>query len=77
MPSQTMHTNEAGFRGKDTLMLSPTGHVDTFCRENLPHESDWPELRFDLPELDYPGRLNCAVALLDSAVKRWGPSADA
>jgi len=54
-------------------MLSPTAHVDTFCRDNLPPEADWPEFRFDLPELRYTDRLNCATALLDDAVDKWGP----
>jgi 2-aminobenzoate-CoA ligase len=44
-----------------------TGHVDTFSRDHLPPESDWPEFRFSLPELSYPDRLNCVAELLD----RW------
>ena len=46
---------------------SVTGHTDTFARDHLPPAALWPELRFDLPELDYPARLNCAVELLDHA----------
>ncbi|MGP3732843.1 AMP-binding protein [Streptomyces sp. GDS52] len=42
----------------------PTGHLDTFARDHLPPPAQWPELRFDLPELDYPERLNCAAELL-------------
>ena len=34
--------------------------------DNLPPREAWPELRFDLPELRYPARLNAAVALLDA-----------
>ncbi|WP_344013303.1 AMP-binding protein [Streptomyces thermospinosisporus] len=41
-----------------------TAHVDTFARDNLPPPEQWPEFRFDLPELQYPERLNCAAALL-------------
>ncbi|MFH8899745.1 AMP-binding protein [Streptomyces coeruleorubidus] len=41
-----------------------TAHVDTFARDHLPPPDQWPELRFDLPELRYPERLNCAAALL-------------
>ncbi|WP_443048834.1 AMP-binding protein [Streptomyces sp. M92] len=41
-----------------------SGHVDTFAREHLPPPDQWPELRFDLPELRYPARLNCAAELL-------------
>ncbi|MCX5610950.1 AMP-binding protein [Streptomyces sp. NBC_00047] len=54
------------------MELSPSAHVDTFCRDRLPPFSLWPELHFDLPELNYPDRLNCARRLLDDAVGRWG-----
>jgi 2-aminobenzoate-CoA ligase len=55
------------------MELSPSGHLDTFCRDHLPPVEQWPELRFDLPELRYPDRLNCAVELLDKVVDRLGP----
>ncbi|MFE2166978.1 AMP-binding protein, partial [Streptomyces sp. NPDC059447] len=55
------------------MELSPSAHVDTFCRDRLPPFPLWPELHFDLPELRYPDRLNCAERLLDEAVRRWGP----
>src|SRR6266478_5219128 len=42
-------------------------HVDTFARDNLPPRAQWPDFRFELPELNYPDRLNCVVELLD----RW------
>ncbi|MFD4865437.1 AMP-binding protein [Streptomyces sp. NPDC058412] len=54
------------------MELSLSAHVDTFCRDRLPPFAQWPELHFDLPELDYPDRLNCAQRLLDDAVARWG-----
>jgi 2-aminobenzoate-CoA ligase len=47
-----------------------TAHLDTFAADNLPPKSDWPELAFELPELKYPGRLNCATELLDKPVTR-------
>ncbi len=50
-----------------TPAATPTAHADTFARDRLPPPALWPELRFDLPELDYPARLNCAAALLDHA----------
>ncbi len=53
--------------------LMPSAYVDTFCRDNLPPSDQWPEFLFDLPELDYPPRLNCATALLDDTVARYGP----
>jgi 2-aminobenzoate-CoA ligase len=55
------------------MLLSPSAHTDTFCRDNLPPQDQWPDLRFDLPELRYPERLNCAEALLDATVARYGP----
>lgn len=55
------------------MELSPSAHADSFCRDRLPPFSLWPELHFDLPELNYPDRLNCARSLLDDAVERWGP----
>ncbi|GHE01564.1 AMP-binding protein [Streptomyces alanosinicus] len=44
-----------------------SAHVDTFARDRLPAPDEWPELRFDLPELRYPARLNCAAELLEHA----------
>ncbi|WP_371493875.1 AMP-binding protein [Kitasatospora sp. NBC_00374] len=55
------------------MELSPSAHVDTFCRDRLPPAEQWPDLLFDLPELHYPDRLNCARVLVDEAVERWGP----
>lgn len=43
---------------------SRSAHVDTFAREHLPPPEQWPRLHFDLPELRYPARLNCAAELL-------------
>jgi 2-aminobenzoate-CoA ligase len=50
--------------------MIPSGHLDTFARDNLPPEADWPELAFTLPELSYPERFNCAVELLDRWIER-------
>jgi len=53
--------------------MQPTAHVDTFARDNLPPRDAWPEFLFELPELQYPARLNCGVELLDRAVESgWG-----
>jgi 2-aminobenzoate-CoA ligase len=49
-------------------MSTYTAHIDTFARDRLPPSELWPELRFDLPELQYADKLNCAAALLDDAV---------
>ena len=48
--------------------MKHTAHVDTFVRDNLPPKSRWPQLVFELPELRYPKRLNCAAELLDKMV---------
>ncbi len=45
-----------------------SAHVDTFARDHLPPSEEWPELRFDLPELQFPPQLNCATELLDGRV---------
>jgi len=49
--------------------MQPTAHVDTFARDHLPPESQWPELLLDNPDVDYPARLNCAAELLDRAIE--------
>jgi 2-aminobenzoate-CoA ligase len=51
-------------------MTRYSAHVDSFARDNLPPQPEWPELLFELPELQYPGRLNCATELLDKPVTR-------
>ena len=45
-----------------------TGHTDTFAEDRLPAPDEMPELRFELPELQYPQRLNAATSLLDARV---------
>lgn len=49
-------------------MTTTTAYVDTFARDNLPPREQWPDLLFDLPELQYPPRLNCVAELLDKTV---------
>ncbi|WP_175925422.1 AMP-binding protein [Burkholderia cepacia] len=48
--------------------------MDDFCRANLPPAEDWPTFVFELPGLQFPPFLNCAAALLDTAVdeRGWG-----
>ncbi len=45
-----------------------SAHIDSFARDNLPPEDQQPPFRFDLPELVYPERLNCAVEFVDRHV---------
>ena len=52
--------------------MAASGHIDTFARDNLPPRAQWPEFRFDLPELRYGERLNCVTKLLD----RWVASGE-
>ncbi|MHB8628713.1 MAG: AMP-binding protein [Aggregatilineales bacterium] len=53
--------------------MSYTAHIDTFAHDNLPPKDQWPQFLFELPELQYPERLNCAVELLDKAIPNgWG-----
>jgi 2-aminobenzoate-CoA ligase len=46
------------------MRLTPSAHVDTFCRDRLPSLDQWPDFRFDY--VSYPEQLNCAVELLSS-----------
>ena len=47
--------------------MTPSGHVDSFARDNLPPPEEWPEILADHPAYSYPERLNCAAEFLD----RW------
>ena len=49
-------------------VLGPSGHVDTFARDNLPPLSEWPDLL--LEGFDYPEHLNAAVELTDRIVEQ-------
>ncbi|KQV75384.1 2-aminobenzoate-CoA ligase [Aeromicrobium sp. Root344] len=51
------------------MNLSPSAHVDPFCRTHLPDRADWPELLLDGAG---PDRLNCATALLDDVIRELG-----
>src|SRR5262249_52839162 len=54
------------------MQLTPSAHVDTFCRDHLPPADQWPDLEFTLPELAYPDRLNCAQTLLADTIAKHG-----
>lgn len=49
-------------------ILGPTGHIDTFTRDNLPSTDQWPDL--DLNGFVYPDYLNVGVELTDAMVAR-------
>ncbi len=50
------------------MQLGPSGHVDTFARDNLPPADQWPEI--DTSAFSYPPMLNAAVELTDAMVAR-------
>jgi len=45
-----------------------SAHLDTFTADHLPPREQWPEFRFDRPELKFPAQLNCVSELLDRQV---------
>jgi 2-aminobenzoate-CoA ligase len=52
--------------------MIPSAYRDTFARDNLPPQDQWPEFRFTLPELQYPDRLNCVTEFIDKWVANNG-----
>ena len=50
--------------------LGPSGHIDDFARRNLPPSGQWPELRLERPEFQYPEFLNVGVELTDRMVEQ-------
>lgn len=49
-------------------MLGPSAHIDTFSRDGLPPQDQWPD--FLLDGFDYPEYLNAGVELTDVMVKK-------
>jgi 2-aminobenzoate-CoA ligase len=49
-----------------------SAHEDTFARDHLPPEDQWPTLTFDIPDVQYPARLNCGHELLDATIDAHG-----
>src|SRR6185312_8867962 len=59
-----------------TRYLGPLTAVrqgEYWCYPAAAGAEQWPDLRFDLGGLSYPDRLNCAEALLDATIARFGP----
>lgn len=51
--------------------MASSAHIDTFVKDHLPPQSEWPEFLLDgNPDVDYPERLNCVVELVDAHVTR-------
>ena len=54
-----------------------SAQTDRFVHDRLPPQEQWPQLVYDLPELQFPPQINLAGRLLDDAVdhKGWGSNA--
>jgi 2-aminobenzoate-CoA ligase len=51
----------------------PSAQVDRFVHDRLPPREQWPVLRYDRPELQFPAQVNVVEELLDKAAdKGWG-----
>ncbi|MEA2832321.1 MAG: 2-aminobenzoate-CoA ligase [Methylobacteriaceae bacterium] len=46
-----------------------SAHLDTFARDNLPPPHEQPDFVFNLPDLNYPKRINCVTELLDNWIE--------
>ena len=53
---------------REDLRLGPSGHEDSFARDNLPPAELWPEFLLNRPEFAYPDYLNVGVELSDRLV---------
>ena len=49
--------------------MEPSAHVDTFARDNLPPQDQWPVFLLDNPDVAYPARANCATELLERTIE--------
>ena len=49
--------------------MTHSAHRDGFARDHLPPREEWPDFIFTRPELEYPQRLNCIDAFLDSHIR--------
>ena len=47
--------------------MTASAQVDRFVHDRLPASGQLPELRFELPQLQFPGQLNLVQELLDKA----------
>lgn len=56
--------------------MNRSAHVDTFARDHLPPADQMPDFLFNLPELNYPDRLNCVAAFVDDWVASGGGARD-
>ena len=53
-------------------MSTPSAQTDRFVHDRLPPRAQWPQFRYDLPELQIPDQVNLVERLLDAAAdKGW------
>jgi 2-aminobenzoate-CoA ligase len=52
------------------MNMPKSAHVDTFARDNLPPAHEQPDYLFELPQLEFAERLNCATELLERHIKQ-------
>ncbi len=50
--------------------LGPSGHLDTFARDNLPSSELWPDFVLDGTQFKYPDHINAGVELTDRLVEK-------
>lgn len=48
-------------------MSTPSAHTDSYVRDRLPPRDQWPEFRYDLPELRIADQANVVTTLFDAA----------
>ena len=53
-----------------TVFRGISAQTDRFVHERLPAPAQWPQLRYELPELQLPDQLNLVEQLLDQAAQR-------
>ena len=58
--------------------MTRSAQTDRFVHDRLPPRAQWPELRHDLPELQFPDQVNLVARLLDGAMGgRYGSTGNA
>src|SRR5688572_11570671 len=65
--SRTMHARAPIWRPDPEGDRDMSAQQDRFVHDRLPPRAQWPELRYDRPEFQFPDRLNLVEELLDKA----------
>lgn len=57
-----------------TVAPARSAQTDRYVHDRLPPDDQWPQLVYNLPELQFPPQLNLVARLLDEAVhtRGWG-----